>query len=572
VTAKPFLIFLRERRVAVIALSLLAVVLAFVPSVRIDGRMVGGSALLPPFAAIACVVLTRRLLSSLALGVVAGALLHHGAILALPRGLRDYAWNNLFDSAHLYIIGFTLALLGMVQVTSRAGGAAGIVGSVARWVRSARSTAVGTFVLGLLIFFDDYANCMLVGPTMKPLADRFRMSREKLAYLVDSTAAPVAGLVPISTWVGYETGLLDDAARALGLGQRGYALLISALPFRFYCLLTLVFVLATAVMGRDFGPMLHAERRARVHGKLVADDAKPLAEAHATSPAVDDVPPRWINAVLPVAVVTFGTLFGLIADGGGGAALRASPLKVLSLSFWRETLGASENNVQVLFWAAVAGAATAVLLPWVQRSLSLSEGARAFARGVKTGLYAVLVLLLAWALAAVCKDLGTGPVLVAAAGKSMPVVLVPCVTFLIAAAVAFSTGTSWGTMAILIPTAVPVAHAAGSELILLLTITSVLDGAIFGDHCSPISDTTLMSSIAAGSDHLHHVATQLPYAVAVMLAAVLGGYLPTALGLSPLVSVALAAAALVVILRLVGRRPGDALGSPAGDGPGATLS
>lgn len=545
----------RGRAPALLVLLVLFMSVPLVPDAMVDGRRVSGVALLPPLIAIASVVITRRLLTSLGLGVLAGALLHHGPVMGLPLGVRDYAIRNLFDATHLYIIGFTLALLGMVQVTGRSGGAVGIVASVATWVRGTRSTAVGTFVMGLLIFFDDYANCMLVGPTMRPLADRHRMSREKLAYLIDSTAAPVAGLVLISTWVGYETGLLDDAAKALKLSENGYSLLFSALPFRFYCVLTLVFVLANAVMGRDFGPMFRAERRAARLGKLVADDASPMGDDTNASGPPDGAPLRWINAALPVGVVVLGTLGGLVVDGGGLPALRSAPGEALSFGFWQRTLGAAENNVQVLFWAALSGAVIALILPLAQRILPARDAVTAFARGVRTGLLAALVLLLAWALAAVCKDLGTGPVLVAALGDRLPAFVTPTATFFLAAAIAFSTGTSWGTMAILIPTAVPLAHATGNELVLLLTIASVLDGAIFGDHCSPISDTTLMSSIAAGSDHLHHVATQLPYATTVMAAAVLGGYLPVALGIPPLFGVTGAALSLVVILRIFGRSP-----------------
>jgi Na+/H+ antiporter NhaC len=226
----------------------------------------------------------------------------------------------------------------------------------------------------------------------------------------------------------------------------------------------------------------------------------------------------------------------------------------LHFSFWRKTLSASENNTQVLFVAALSGAVLAIVLPVGQRVLSARQSLVAFGRGVKGGMTAVAVLLLAWALAAVCKDLGAGPVLIAAVGKSLPTVLVPVVTFGVAAAVAFATGTSWGTMAILIPTAVPLAHATGSEPLTLLTMASVLDGAIFGDHCSPISDTTLMSSIAAGSDHVDHVATQLPYAVTAMLAAMFGGYLPVAFGWPPAAAYAMGIAMVALAVFGLGRK------------------
>lgn len=540
---------------ALAGLALLALLPLIPDAVASDGRVFRWTGLVPPLVAIVLALVTRSLLPSLGAAVAVGALLVHGPVRGVPLGLRDYAWNNLLDKTHLYILGFTLALLGMVQVTARSGGARGIVESVARWVRSARSTRLSTSLMGLLVFFDDYANCMLVGPTMRPFADRYRVSREKLAYLVDSTAAPVAGLVLLSTWVGYETGLLGDVAKTLGVGQTGYALLFAALPLRFYCALTLVFVFASSALGRDFGPMLAAERRAHEHGKLMRDGASPLGE---TDPRHAEPPPgkprRWINAAAPVLVVVLGTLGGFVADGGGWPRLRQAPGSLVSFGFWRETLSASENNVIVLFWAALAGALVAIVLPALQRVLSLGQGAGAFARGVRAGLHAALVLLLAWALAQVCKDLGTGPVVVAAVGQSLPPVAIPVVTFLASAAVAFATGTSWGTMAILIPTAVPLAHAAGGETLMLLAMASVLDGAIFGDHCSPISDTTLMSSIASGSDHIDHVYTQFPYAVVVMGIALGAGYVAVALGAPLWLPYLVGPTVIVAVLLAVGRR------------------
>ena len=542
---------------AAVGLLLLALLPLVPPTTTATGTRFDWTALVPPLLAIFLALVTRRLLVALGGAVLGGALLHHGLLLGVPYGVRDYVWDNALESSHRYIIGFTLALLGMVQVTARSGGARGIVETVARWVGSARSTKLGTAIMGVLVFFDDYANCMLVGPTMRPLSDRFGVSREKLAYLVDSTAAPIAGLVLISTWIGYETGLLGDVARDLGVHQSGYALLFTALPYRFYCIFTIVFVFASSASDRDFGPMLEAERRARFEGKPIRDGARPLGQVDAKyAEPPPGKPLRWINAALPLIVVVIGTLGGLAVDGGGGAELRAHPLSALSFGFWRTTLGASENNVAVLFYAALAGAVTAVLLPLLQRILRTGEALGAFFGGVRAALYAVVVLILAWGLAAVCKDLGTGPVLVAAIGHSIPAVAIPAVTFLAAAAVAFSTGTSWGTMAILIPTAVPLAYHVGGQPLMLISMAAVLDGSIFGDHCSPISDTTLMSSIAAGSDHLDHVYTQLPYALSSMLIALFAGYLPAALGASATLSYALGVVATLAIIFLLGRRVG----------------
>jgi Na+/H+ antiporter NhaC len=261
-----------------------------------------------------------------------------------------------------------------------------------------------------------------------------------------------------------------------------------------------------------------------------------------------------VNAALPIGLVVLGTMTGFVIDGGGAVWLFDEPARLASFAFWRETLSASENNVAVLFWAALGGALVAIALPVAQRILTISAAIVAFWRGVRASAYAGLVLLLAWALAQVCQDLGTGPVVVAALGSALPPLAIPLLTFVAAAAIAFATGTSWGTMAILIPTAVPLAHAAGGEPLMLLAMASVLDGAIFGDHCSPISDTTLMSSIAAGSDHLDHVATQLPYAAVVTTIALGAGYLAIALGAPIWLSYALGTALIALVLFVIGER------------------
>lgn len=543
---------------ASLGVALLGLLPSLLPSVRLaDGRVVDWTALVPPLVAVVTTLATRRLLPALGGAVLIGAFLRYKAE-AFTVGVKVYVWNNVSDGAHLSILGFTLALLGMVQVISRAGGTSGIVESVTRYIRSARSTELGAAFMGLFVFFDDYANCMLVGPTMRPLTDRWHVSREKLAYIVDSTAAPVAGLAIISTWIGHEMGLLDAQARALGLDMSGYSLVLSALPFRFYCVFSLVFVFASASMGRDFGPMLKAQRRARHHHMPLRPGARPMAQVASTlmSPP-DDRPHRARNALLPIGVVVLMAMGGFIIDGGGLAKLSAAPGQVLSLSFWRDTLGASENNVRMLLLAALGGSFVALLLPVTQGVLGVGQALKAYLVGARHGLGAVLVLLLAWALAAVCSDLGAQDVLGALLRGNIAMWVVPLATFGLAAAIAFATGTSWGTMSILIPIAVPLAHSMGGMPLMILTGAAVLDGAIFGDHCSPISDTTLMSSIASGSDHLDHVQTQLPYAAFVMLVAAGVGYLPIALGAPSWLPYVLGTAIIVGWLRLFGKRPGD---------------
>jgi Na+/H+ antiporter NhaC len=544
-------------RLRVLGASLLALLL-------VGAWTAVGPALAPPLVALLLAVATRRLVPSLIAGALVGAVLLHGPLRALPAFGAEHVASKLTSPWHLQVLGFTCLLLGLVQVTNASGGTRAVVDRLCAWVRSARSAQLATVLMGCVVFFDDYANCMLVGPTMRPLVDRYRISREKLAFLVDSTAAPVAGLVLLSTWVGYEAGLLEEASRDLALGVSGYALLYTALPFRFYCIFALVSAFSSAGWGRDFGPMLGAEERARAEAPA-AGAAEPVATSGGTPEAepahtgdglgVPDERRRARHAVLPLLALVLMALAGFVVDGGGAVVLRERPLALFELSFWSQSLTESKDHAGVLFRASVVGAAVALVLPVVERVLSLRATLRAFFSGARAAAYAVGVLLSAWSLTGVCKDLGTGATLVALVGGELPDVLIPAVTFLLASGVAMATGSAFGTMALLIPVSLPLAHAGHSEVLVALTAASVLDGAIFGDHCSPISDTTVMASIAAGSDHMSHVSTQLPYALVAMFLALGVGYLPVALGAPLWASYAVGTGALLLLFRLKGRVP-----------------
>lgn len=488
---------------------------------------------LPPLFAVVLAFATGRLILSLVSAVVLGAILSVGLD---PLGIAsktfvDYGWNTTFvDPDKLWIFVFTTVLVGLVNLTTRAGGIQGVVDRIMKIAKGPRSAQVVTFFLGVAIFFDDYANTILVGNTMRPLTDRMRISREKLSWLVDSTSAPVAGIAVISTWIGYEVGLLGDLAAGLGLGMDGYGLFFASLPFRFYCMFTLVFVALVVFSGRDFGPMYAAESRAARTGMLIRPGSRPLSGGSFQSSRAKEGIPRLMHvALLPIGVMLAGTIFGLLWDGGGLAAVAESPAALFSTTTWRLSFGAA-SSTRVLGVASLAAAGVGFALVLGHRLLSARESIVAFAQGMKAMWMALVILTLAWAIKAVCDDLGTSFFLIAGLQDSVPPQALPLLIFLLASVVAFATGTSWGTMGILIPTAAPLAyHLAGPEA-MFLSLAAVLDGAIFGDHVSPISDTTVMSSIASGSDHMDHVRTQAPYALVTLLAAGMFGYVWNALG------------------------------------------
>jgi Na+/H+ antiporter NhaC len=520
--------------------------------------VVQGSAwsLLPALVAITLALVVREVIASLIAGVWLGTtMLAGGNPLAGFLRVADTSIRNaLTDSDHVSIIVFSMLLGGMVGVMSRSGGTQGVVKSLERLVTNARRAQVATWLMGVLIFFDDYSNTLIVGNSMRPVTDRHLVSREKLAYLVDSTAAPVACIAVVSSWIGYQVSLLGDALTASGSDTNPISLFIASLPYAFYPLFALTITFLVAVTRRDWGPMYRAERRAQ-NGQVLAETAQPLADYESSGLTPDEgTPHRWWNAAAPVLSVIVATLGGLYVSGAqgldrggaGGASLR-------------EIINASDPFT-VLLWASLIGVSSAVVLAVVQDILRLRVALEAVVGGFKSMLPAVVVLVLAWSLGEVCVELATADFLVHVVGPALPPGALPAAVFLVAAAVSFATGTSWGTMAILTPLAVPLAlHSpATTPQLLAATVSAILGGSVFGDHCSPISDTTIMSSMASSCDHVDHVRTQLPYALLGAFAAVVVGYVPAAvLGVPAGVLLLVGLAALVGWTFLVGR-PVDA--------------
>ncbi|TVQ96249.1 MAG: Na+/H+ antiporter NhaC family protein [Deltaproteobacteria bacterium] len=538
----------------------LALIAWALPTRPVEGVDPGAwTSILPPVLAVAAAIAFRQLVLALVLAVVLGSFLAFGPspVAALGSGTSTFLLDNVTDGFNLRIIAFTLILVGAVHVMARAGGHAGIVAFVQARARSARSTRTSTGLLGLLFFFDDYANSVVVGTTMRPLTDRMRISREKLAFLVDSTAAPVAGLALVSTWIAFEVGLLQDLVAGPPLHMDGYSAFVASLPFRFYCFTALLFVFTSSLSGRDFGPMRRAEERALRTGAVAAPDARPLApvdDRHAgPAPGIE---PAARNTLVPLAVLLTLVIGGMLIQGRGALEDAAIAFSLLDPAVWRLTFGAADSSV-VLLHASIGGLLTAMALA-VLHGLPPSAALAAFGRGVRTMGLAIVILVLAWAIKGVCDELQTAGWLIAITGGELPLVWLPLITFALAAVTAFATGTSWGTMGILLPVVVPLAlalgaHSGPSLFLLFMTIAAVLDGAIFGDHCSPISDTTVLSSIASGCDHIDHVRTQAPYALAAMALAALIGYTGVAMGLPPLYSLPLLLGATMALFLLLGR-------------------
>ena len=497
---------------------------------------------LPPLLAIVTAIATRRLFVSFGSAILLGLIL---SVFFVGETATDGNWLSKFinqsvqivattigistsdQSVSLFngqVITFVILILAMISVLMTSGGLQGIVNSVSTMVSGRRSAQLFTVLAGFIVFIDDYANTMIVGSTMRPLTDHQKISREKLAFLVDATTAPIAGVAFISTWIGFELWLFSSVAEPLGIERDSYTMFLDALPFRFYCFMMIIFVLINALTGRDFGPMRKAEERAKISGKLLDDQAVTM-----TSPNLfhlscsTTVQISSLSAIIPIFSLFSTILITFWIFGGNKNS-------IWSLTAWRTVISevsAQEKNLTILAISSGVGLLTAILL-------------------------------LAWTLKSICDTLHTSYFLSQIIGKNIAPEWFPAIVFLLAAVTSFTTGTSWGTMMLLIPIAVPISFALEGNrygLTTMICLGAVLDGSIFGDHCSPISDTTIMSSISSSCDHLHHVRTQLPYSLSVAAIALLVGYLPAALGVPPLISFALATILLVIIFRFFGSVP-----------------
>jgi len=523
----------------------------------------GWLSVLPPLIAIGLALAFRDVLLSLFLGVFSGALFLAGLnpFVALARSVDTYVAPSLANPDHASILIFSTLLGGMVGVISKSGGTQGIVDRLSRYATTPRRGQLATWCMGIMIFFDDYANTLIVGSTMRPITDRLKVSREKLAYIVDSTAAPVACIVPISTWIGFEIGLIAAAFSLLDLPFNAYGTFIATLPYVFYPIFALVLGFAIAYSGYDFGPMKVAEQRARETGKLVADGDTPLSggDARRLDPP-EGAPRRAINALAPIATVVLVTLVGLYITGEAEIDRAAAGS---TFEYLRDVF-ASSNSFTALLWGSLGGATLAMALALAQRILTVRQATGALVEGFRSMLLAIVVLLLAWSIGAVCEDLKTANYVVGLAQGVLSPRLLPVLTFLISAGIAFATGASWGAMAIILPIVIPISDGlstaagfpVGSETYFTLmigTIASVLAGSVWGDHCSPISDTTILTSMASGCDHIAHVRTQMPYALAIGFLGMLVGNIPTAYGMSPWISLLAGGVIIVAGVYILGR-------------------
>ena len=478
----------------------------------------GWLSILPPLVSILVALFFRSVIPALFLGVWVGSF----AILGLELGVlwqsflevvSKYVKQALADPDHAAVIIFSLMIGGLVGIISKNGGMQGIVNSLTGFTTSAKRGQLITSSLGLAIFFDDYANTLVVGNTMRKVTDTLKISRAKLAFLVDATAAPVACIALITTWVGYQIGMIDVSVGQIdAIDQSAYSIYLNSILYSFYPIFMLTFVFTIAGSGRDFSAMYQYEIAARQGNDKSVQGASMGYTNEAESKQLEPKDPsraRAINAFFPILIFIISVISGLYATGEGDSI--------------QDIIG-SADAYQALLWGSLIGVMTAFVLTISQGLLSLEETVQSWYEGVKFMIFAIVVLIMAWSLGQTTEILQTAQYLVSILGEFLPVPLVPTIIFILAAATAFATGTSWGTMGIFYPIVIPLAWQvlflngmADIEhmYIIYSSVACVLCGAVWGDHCSPISDTTIMSSMASGCNHIDHVATQFPYAIVV---------------------------------------------------------
>lgn len=526
--------------------------------------------IIPPLIAILFALIFKEVFTALFIGILVGTATmfwyqDSSLFIAVFKGLfaivDTYIIQALTEEGHMAIIIFSMLIGGMVNVITRNGGMKGIVNILSKYASSPRSGQFVTWILGIAIFFDDYANTLVVGNTMRPVTDKLKISREKLAYIVDSTAAPITAIAFVTTWIGAELSYIQDGINTIGIDESAYGIFISSLGYAFYPIFTLLFILILIRKQVDYGPMYHAEKKARLADPLNRDDDRNTFSNKLNELEVPDtIKARWYNAAIPVFIVIIGTFAGLLYTGWDQTVWNNS---TLSFSTKLSTVIGNSNSYSALLWASISSVLAAITLTLIQKILNLKDTVDSLINGFRTMLTAIVILVLAWSIALVTKHLHTADFISQSlVSINLSPQFIPAFTFILGALVSFSTGSSWGTMAILYPLILPASWLIaqnsgldheGSLLIFYNVVSSVLAGSVMGDHCSPISDTTILSSLASSCNHIEHVRTQLPYALTVGGVSIFIGTLPAAFGISPWILFPVGLVVLFLIVKFVAK-------------------
>ena len=538
---------IKKGTIAKIVFTVIIVVLLIVAAASGKDLSYTAWALLPPVVAIGLALVTKEVYSSLFIGILIGGLLYSGFGFegTLVHVFQDGFVGSVADSYNVGILIFLVLLGAIVAMMNKAGGSEAFGRWASEHIKTKTGAMLATIALGVLIFIDDYFNCLTVGSVMRPVADKHGISKEKLSYLIDATAAPICIIAPVSSWAAAVSGFVKDS------GVSGFQLFVKAIPFNFYAILTIVMMISLALMKFDYGPMRKFEPYTKENAKQKIDTmikrSGTFAEAVEVKEegAIKDKSRKTgkvIDLVVPIVVLIIACVIGMLYSGGffSGASVI-------------EAFSDSDASVGLMLGSACTFIIV-VIYYMFRRVLKFQDLMSCLPEGFKAMVPAILILVFAWTLKAMTDSLGAREfvsALVEGSASGLQVML-PAIIFLIGCFLSFSTGTSWGTFGILIPITIsdfPITTSIG-----VVCVSACMAGAVCGDHCSPISDTTIMASAGADCDHINHVNTQLPYAITVaavsFVAYVLAGLIPNWLVVLP-IAIAMMIGTLFVIRKKV---------------------
>ena len=535
------------------------------------GQTLGIVTLLPTALAIFLAFMYKNVLLSLATGMFLGGLMYTGVHGANMLGFFTASCNEVVetisdrDNANILVL--CLAVGGMIEVIRSTGGFESLAKRITKKVDTPRKANLIAQLLGILVFFDDYANALIVGPIMQPITDKLKVSREKLAYIVDSTAAPVTGIALISSWVAVEVAVIEEGLANASVNMSGYALFLQAIPYCFYCIFCLLFIFISSITKKEFGPMLKAESDAR-KGKVKKDSdnatitqSKEVADISRFQNEGGEKRASCYTAVLPLVILFIYAVFqffhmGRINAIASGEIIGNEPFSMHLLS----TIFGAADTIYIVFEATILGTFVAVIMGYIEKVFTVRDAIASFTKGCSQLLETDLILVLAWTMSSFVKKIGAVHYTVNVISSNVAWWLIPILIFVVCCIVSFAVG-SYGCMFIALPMAIPIAirmmelNPMIIESYLPLVIACGLAGCIFGDHCSPITDCTILSSEGSGCNNFDHVETQLPYAFVTAIVSVVVGIIPTTFGVPAWVSLILGGITFYIILKIFGKVP-----------------
>ncbi|SHJ32247.1 transporter, NhaC family [Dethiosulfatibacter aminovorans DSM 17477] len=518
----------------------------------------GWLAVLPPLVAIILCFVTKRVLISLFAGIFTGAIIISGGN---PLAAAGYSLETIVaqvtDDWNARLLLFNLLMGAGIAYIWRLNGSKALTDWARTKIKTKKGASVGAWLLGIIVFFNDYCNAAIVGNVFRDISEEHKLSSEKLSYILDSTAAPVATFF-ISDWIAFQIGMIGSGMEVAGITTEQitpFAAYVSSIPLNLYCIFAVIFVGIVSFTGRDFGPMLKAETRAVREGKINRDGASPMMDVGTElGEPVKDAVPKISTFFIPIISLIVVTLIGFYYTG-------LSP-ETQGMGLM-EILGAADAATALL-WGAFAMTLSGIVMALGTRTMNVKDTMDSLIDGMKLMLLACIILTLAWSLGSITGDMDLAGFIVTLLGDSLSFAMIPIVIFLFGMGISFATGTSWGTMTILTPIAIPLTYkVTGDYQTAVMMAGVVFSGAIFGDHCSPISDTTVLASIFASADHIDHVSTQIPYALLTAATALLMYIIYGVAGISPLVLIPVGIALMTVALYVVGKNVDEVAGVKA---------